>query len=217
MVFYLFILWLVSVLVAVCCLAKEEWHNKAKWYLCWALFPFPLILYPRRLGIIKSWMLFLVSPFMFFILLLLFCILLCIAMSQSEKGVPSSIPYHTAGDLKRITGVEFPKVKPVDSTYVNEWMYYNLSIKFVPRRPMNKNDFSRFEQACKDDPCCWTKDSLGYHYHILPELPIDRPNGTHHRYVEFEGKRVKDWQGEFITLDVPLHGDTIYVSEGWSN
>ena len=60
-------------------------------------------------------------------------------------------------------------------------MYNKLSIKFVPRQPMNKNDFFRFEQACKDDPCCWTKDSLGYHYYILPELPIDRPNGTHYR------------------------------------
>ena len=195
----------------------EEWHNKAKWYFCWALFPFPLILHPRRIGTIKSWLLFLISPFMGFVLVLVFCIPICIAISQSEKGVPSSIPYHIAGDLKRITGVEFPKIIPVDSTYVDEWMYYNQSIKFVPKKPMEKKDFSHFEQACIKDQCCWTKDSLGYHYYILSELPIDRPNGAHHRYVEFEGEKVKDWQGEFITVDVPLRGDTIYVREGWSN
>ena len=217
MVLYLFILWLITLLVAVCCLSKKGWHNKAKWYLRWALFPFPLILHPQRLGFIKSWLLFLISPFMGFVLFMVGCILVCIAISQSEKGVPASIPYHTAKDLKRITGVDFPEVMPVDSTYVDEWMYHEQLIKFVPRKVMNRNDFSHFEQACIEDSCCWHKDSLGYHYYILPELPIDRPNGTHHRYVEFEGKRVKDWQGEFISVNIPLHGDTIYVSEGWSN
>ena len=136
MVFYLFILWLITLLAAVCCLSKEEWHNKAKWYLCWALFPFPFILHPQRLGFIKSWLLFLISPFMGFVLFMVGCILVCIAMSQSEEGVPVSIPYHTAKDLKRITGVDFPEVIPVDSTYVDEWMYHKQFIKFVPRKVM---------------------------------------------------------------------------------
>lgn len=92
--------WLASIVVAVCCLAREEWHNKAKWYLCWALFPFPIIVPPRRFGILKSWILFLVSPFMVSV----YCVVLAFWLYWTvveNYYVPDSIPYHTAEDLKK--------------------------------------------------------------------------------------------------------------------
>ena len=79
LLFILVVVWIASIFVAVCCMAKEEWNNKARWYLCWALFPFPFIAHPKRFGFIKSWLLFLVSPCMvsvYYFALFLFAVIL---------------------------------------------------------------------------------------------------------------------------------------------
>ena len=208
--------WLASIVIAVCCLAKEEWHYKARWYLCWALFPFPLIAHPQRFGVIKSWLLFLVSPCMmsvYYAALLLFALIL--SMGYTSFGVPSSIPYHNADDLRKITGIEFPAIIPVDSIYKDGYALTETTIKFVPKKTLSVNFFRSLDMACKDDSCCWSKDSIGYYYNIYPERPIDRTKGTHMRQVEVDGEMRDDWDGDFISVRIPLKGDTIYVSEGW--
>ena len=210
------IVWLVSIVVAVCCLAKEEWHYNARWYLCWALFPFPFIAHPKRFGFIKSWLLFLVSPCMmsvYYFALLSFAIIL--SMGYTSYETPSSIPYHTAEDLKKVTGVEFPDIIPVDSTYEDGYALTETTIKFVPKKALSVKFFQKLDKVCKEDSCCWSKDSLGYYYNIYPERPIDRTKGTHIRQVELDGKMVNDWDGDFILVRIPITGDTIYVSEGW--
>ena len=88
-------------------------------------------------------------------------------------------------------------------------------IKFVPKKPLSVKFFRSLDKACKDDSCCWSKDSIGYYYNIYPERPIDRTKGTHMRQVEVDGEMRDDWDGDFISVRIPLKGDTIYVSEGW--
>ena len=212
----LVVAWLVSMVIAVCCLAKEEWHYKARWYLYWALFPFPLIFHPQKFGFIKSWILFLISPCMisvYYAVLLFFALIL--SMSYTSYGTPSSISYHTAEDLKRVTGVDFPDVVPVDSLYEDGFALTETIIKFVSQKTLSVQFFQSLDKACRNDSCCWSKDSLGYYYNIYPVRPIDRTKGTHMRQVEVDGKMVNDWDGDFISVRIPIKGDTIYVSEGW--
>ena len=132
-----------------------------------------------------------------------------------SKGQPYSIPYHSKEDLRRITGVEFPEVIPVDSGCFDDCCLSETIMKFVPDIPLGRKFFRKLDKACKEDSCCWSKDSLGYRYYIYPELPIDRPNGTHIRQVEVDGMMVDDWDGNFIEVRIPYIGDTIYVKDGW--
>lgn len=212
----LVVVWLTSIVIAICSLAKEEWHYKARWYLCWALFPFPLIVHPKRFGFMRSWLLFLVSPCMvsvYYVVLAVIAVVL--SMGYSSYGVPVSVPYHNATDLKKVTGVDFPEVIPVDSTYEDGYALTETIVKFVPKRALPDKFFKSLDKACKDDPCCWSKDSTGYYYNIYPERPLDRTKGTHMRKVEVDGKMIDDWDGDFVSVRIPLKGDTIYVSEGW--
>ena len=216
LLFILVVVWIASIIIAVCCMAKEDWNNKARWYLCWALFPFPLILHPKRFGFIKSWLLFMMSPCMisvYYVALMLSALIL--SMGYTSYGTPSSIPYHTAEDLKKVTGVEFPDIVPVDSFYEDGYALTETVAKYIPRKPLSVKFFKKLDKACKDDSCCWSKDSLGYYYNIYPERPVDRTKGTHMRQVEVDGKMVNDWDGDFISIRILLKGDTIYVSEGW--
>jgi hypothetical protein len=140
---------------------------------------------------------------------------LILSLGYSSYGIPSSIPYHNAEDLRRVTGIEFPDIIPVDSTYEDGYALTETVIKFVPKKVLSVKCFRSLDKACKDDSCCWSKDSNGYYYNIYPERPIDRTKGTHIRQVEVDGKMTNDWDGDFISVRIPLKGDTIYVSEGW--
>lgn len=134
-------------------------------------------------------------------------------------GVPTQVDYHNADDLQKVTGVEFPEVIPVDSFYSDRGLAsYETQIKFVPAKPLNKDFFYRLDQACKTDSCCWRKDSIGYFYDIHPEaIPFDRTKGMHRRMVEdVDGKKVPDWDGTYISVFVPIKGDTIILSDGWT-
>ena len=212
---YLFYIWIASIIVGICCLSKEEWHEKAKWFLCWLACPFPFIVHPKRFGYFKSWLLFLISPLMmlmYIIIIIIICIL-CLDFSEVYNyHRPNSIPYHTAEDLERITGVEFPEVTPIDSFYYDDPV---LEIQFVSKQKMGKAFFARLDKACKEDTCCWKKDSLGYRYFIFPEIPIDRTKGTHIRKVEVDGKQQNDWYGDYVEIRIPFTGDTIIVNEGY--
>lgn len=132
--------------------------------------------------------------------------------------VPTHIDYHNADDLRKVTGVEFPEIVPVDSIYSDGGLAgYGTQIKFVPAKPLDKDFFYRLDQACKTDSCCWTKDSTGYRYDIYPEaIPFDRTKGMHRRMVDVDGKKVPDWDGSYISVFVPIKGDTIILNDGWT-
>lgn len=153
------------------------------------------------------------------ILSILLIILFAVALALSDgTGVPTQIDYHNADDLQKVTGVEFPEIVPVDSFYSDRGLVgYETQIEFVPAKPLNKDFFYRLDQACKTDSCCWTKDSTGYFYHIYPEaIPFDRTKGMHRRMADIDGKKVPDWDGTYISVFVPIKGDTIILNDGWT-
>jgi hypothetical protein len=133
-------------------------------------------------------------------------------------GVPTHVDYHNADDLQKVTGVEFPEIVPVDSFYADGGLAgYGTQIKFVPAKPLDKDFFYRLDQACKTDSCCWRKDSTGYFYDIYPEaIPFDRTKGMHRRMVDVDGKKVPDWDGTYISVFVPIKGDTIILNDSWT-
>ena len=146
-------------------------------------------------------------------------ILFAVALALSDgTGVPTHIDYHNADDLQKVTGVEFPEIVPVDSIYSDGGLAgYNTNIKFIPVKPLDKDFFYRLDQACKTDSCCWKKDSTGYRYDIYPEaIPFDRTKGMHRRMVDVDGKKVPDWDGTYISVFVPIKGDTIILNDGWT-
>lgn len=148
----LLIIWLGIIVLTIRRVVQGRWNEKAKLFLYWSLFPFPLIRHPKRFGPIKSWLLFIISPCMMLIYCIALCILIMYSMFQTEEGIPQSIPYRTNADLKRITGVEFPEVTPVDSSWHYDFNSSVTAIKFVPNKPLEKNFFLNLRTACKNDP-----------------------------------------------------------------
>lgn len=176
---------------------------------------------------IKGWLGSLIWSFgiiiampMLLIIILLFVGLVGLVGSclSDGTGVPTQIDYHNADDLQKVTGVEFPEIIPVDSIYSDGGLVgYNTNIKFIPVKPLDKDFFCRLDQACKTDSCCWRKDSTGYFYDIYPEaIPFDRTKGMHRRMVDVDGKKVSDWDGSYISVFVPIKGDTIILNDGWT-
>ena len=150
----------------------------------------------------------------------LFVVLLLIAVDSFGGGstqVPTQIDYHNADDLRKATGVKFPEIVPVDSLYVDCGLAsYNTNVKFVSVKPLDKEFYCRLDQACKTDSCCWSKDSTGYKYYICPEAtPFDRTKGMQWRMVDDGyGNKVPDW--DYISVFVPIKGDTIILDYGWT-
>lgn len=175
------------------------------------------------IGNIKDWLSSLKRSFFGIIialpiLLIILLILFVVGFGLSNgTGVPTRIDYHNADDLRKVTGVEFPEIVPVDSFCSDGGLAgYETQIAFVPAKPLDKDFFYRLDQACKTDSCCWRKDSIGYFYHIYPEaIPFDRTKGMHRRMVDVDGKKVPDWDGTYISVIVPIKGDTIILNDGW--
>ena len=154
----------------------------------------------------------------------------------TRDNVPAP-DYKTSEDFYKLTGIEFPELKMVDSLFfqdggfpTNHWKEY----KFIAKDGLNDSFHKRLEQACETDSTHWSYTdgdiadyfypSLGepiignqmhYHYRIYPDQePVDRSRGMCDRMVEgFDGKMVPDWDGSYITVDVV--NDTIILRNGW--
>lgn len=193
-------IWLVSILVAIYCLYKEEWHCEARSYLLWALFPFSLLFLRRKLGI-KSWLMFLLSPFMLLAYFIAFMFWIMYLIFSDRYAIPESIfyyyNYYNGDGFKRVTGVTFPDVIPVDSISHETFGLEETIIKFVPKDTVPPSFYQDLEKACYENSSCWRKDSLKYYYsfHIATDSTYDSP----HRY---------------IIISVPLSGDTISFING---
>lgn len=147
------------------------------------------------------------------------------AMVSETNAKPTTVEYHNAKDLEKTTGVEFPEVIPVDSTYHDDWNNSYTEVKFVAPHGLKKSFYKRLERACNNtDSVCWRKSSVdkyeknGYYYYILPDRrPFDRTKGNGWRMTtDSDGKHVRDWDGEYISVFVPVDGDTITIEDGWS-
>ena len=136
----------------------------------------------------------------------------------SRDDVPAP-DYRTSEDFYKLTGVEFPELKMVDSLYfqdgglpTNYWSEY----KFIAKDELNNSFYKSLERACETDSTHWiySEDNI-YKYLIYPDKePVDRSRGMCDRMVEgFDGKMVTDWDGSFIS--VKIQNDTIVLREGW--
>lgn len=135
-------------------------------------------------------------------------------MTGYDEGVPMSVDYHDSIDLYKISNVEFPEVVLVDSSYYNNWSYDETNEMFILKNPLDKTDLiKKIESKMLVDSIYWNKTDSSYEYYLIPELPIDRPNGTGWRKME-NGELA--YQGNFIRLYVPIASDTIILKYGWS-
>lgn len=218
-IIFVFVALFIAAVVTV--LFKTKYKSWGACFLWWALFPFLLPWYAKKQGVIKhkwkSWLLAIVSPLgLYIILLIILFMAFCSSVDRNENGVPSETPYHTAFDLQKATGVEFPDVVPVDSFWHDDFCNNYVRVRFVPRKPLTKKFFKRLDRACKEDSCCWRKGEWAYEYSIYPERPLDRTKGSHRRSVDWDGKSVPDWDGDYVSVIVPFKGDTITIEDGWA-
>lgn len=137
-----------------------------------------------------------------------------VIMTGYMEGTPTSVEYHNASDLYKISNIEFPEVNLVDSSYYNDWSYDETTVKFILKNPLDKTELiKKIENNICNDSIYWSKsDSCSYVYYIIPELPIDRPNGTDWRKME---NGDLDYEGNFIYLFIPIDNDTITLQYGW--
>ena len=209
---------------AIVCYCRGEKRDVCGAYFWWYLFPFALPWYMKKHEMLKKkwkrYALIFLSPL--FLSYIPSCITIFIglggAMSSETHGVPPNIVYLTASDLEKVTGVAFPVVTPVDS--LCDWRNNYTRVTFVSLKPLTHNFHKRLDKACTTDSCCWRKDSLGYHYCIYPERPLDRTKGRHKRKVEMKKDdgsltMVDGRYGDHVSVFVPFKGNTITIEDGW--
>ena len=211
---YLAGIWFVSVVIVFFLKSNKKWKDKASSYLQWAVFPFPLILHPKKRGYVMSWILFLTSPFMVSAVGITTLVYAIYELEKTHYNTPTAVPYHHAEDIKKVTGIDFPEVVPIDSLTESSLGYSNTTVKFIPKEPLTQEFFRTLEKACKEDSCCWRKEDEGYRYYIYLGMYIEEGEGKHQRVVDIEGRLPSDgWVGVYV----PLKGDTISVYEGYGH
>jgi hypothetical protein len=148
------------------------------------------------------------------VLIALFAVI-CYVIVGDEKGVPTELEYRNADDLYKISNVKFPEVVAVDSSYYLSFSWDVTYVKFVLKDRSKYQDLiSDITRIAKTDSLYWSETDYTYHYYILPEEPINRPQGTGWR-ITSDGR--PDWDGHFISIDIPKVGvsDTILLEYGW--
>lgn len=134
-------------------------------------------------------------------------------LGGDASGTPQSVRYHNKSELYKITNIQFPDVILVDSSFYDSFSFREVSENFVLANPNEKTRLiDEVEKKMQIDSIYWERTDSSYIYYILPEEPIDRPNGTGWRKTE-NGE--KDWDGDFIRMIIPLTNDTITLQYGW--
>lgn len=121
------------------------------------------------------------------------------------KSYPTdySIPFHTAEELHKLTGMEFPQVELVDSmaeeggAFQGAFRRERGKLLITDTRRAAKNFRKRLEEACKDEESGWHvgPNDSAYHWTACPK---GEPNNN----------------GDY-NIDVPMKGDTITISTFW--
>ena len=141
----------------------------------------------RDLDVLKSWLLFLISPCMVSVYYAVLPCLYhwlwyqCLILKTALQSLSLIIRQE---DLRRITGVEFPEVVPVDSTWhYDASILSETTIKFVPVKPLNAEILPKvLTRLARMILAAGAKDSLGYLYYIYPERSQSTDlTGTHIR------------------------------------
>lgn len=147
------------------------------------------------------------------VLLILFLLFIFYVVGGSGTGVPNYIEYRNADDLYRISNVRFPEVEIVDSVTYEDFSLSQTTVRFVLVKPERRDAlWQRIKRTTQTDSIYWKSEDKKCKYYILPEFPIDRPNGTGWRKND-DG--TPDWDGEFIRMIVCENNDTITLQYGW--
>lgn len=133
--------------------------------------------------------------------------------NSNYDTTPKKLEYRNAEDLYRATGVKYPDVIPVDSTYYDGETNYGTIVKFVLKDENKAKELiESIEEWMATDSLYWEKYNGEYHFYVRPVLPVDLPNGRGWRKKE-NGELDED--GDFISVSVPEKVDTITLIYGW--
>lgn len=209
------------VVALILSLFENRYRRKAICCFWWMVFPLFFPRFAKMYGLIKAswvrWVIVFLSPFWLLCFIIgLFVVMILEGGGGGSSFTPDNTAYHTAYDLEKATGVKFPEIVAVDSLeYDDPWCRHFTRVTFVPKKPLTKKFFKRLDRACKEDSCCWRKGEVAYEYSIYPERPLDRTKGSHRRSVDWDGKSVPEWDGDYVSVKVPFKGDTITIEDGW--
>lgn len=211
--------------VAILGYRSERWHKFTVASLWWMLLPIVFPWYVKKKGMIRHWwiripLMFVAPCFLICYAYIVLIIAFCMTMGENETYEAASTNYHTAYDLQKATGVEFPEVVPVDSIQHIDFCNHYTMVKFVPKKKLKKKFFKKLDLACVEDSSCWRKCDKCYVYMIYPVRPLDRTKKyeSPFRFVDIDGdgkKETYDWDGDYVRVVVPLKGDTITIEDGW--
>ncbi len=138
------------------------------------------------------------------------------------NGPVDHVYFHNSAELERITGVGFPEVELVDSSYTADLVfgqgYWYITEKFIPQNRGIGSFEERLKNACEHDEC-WNEDDGSYYFHVFTEhfCEFDRSIHGPRMYEMDDGTIVKYWQGYYLEVNVPAQMDTIEVKYGWTN
>ena len=180
------------------------------------------------------------------ILLMLFVFLCAIDSSFGQATVTKDNieppRYSTVNDFYKLTGVEFPELKLVDSLFYDDGFlpsYIYHEYMFVVHEDLVKDFHKRLDKACEYDSKHWSiaegdetdwarvahsgidvsvnqimENQKIYSYWIYPDTePVDRSRGNCDRMTMVDGAVVEDWDGNFVSVKVV--NDVVILRYGW--
>lgn len=225
---------------------KSRTIDSMLWWIALVIFPiatvlwwiWPSKLYGDRMNEgwkVFAWILYIplyVGLVLSKMLLMLFVFLCAIDSSFGQATVTKDNieppRYSTVNDFYKLTGVEFPELKLVDSLFYDDGFlpsYIYHEYKFVVHEDIVKDFHKRLDEACEYDSKHWnveaeevnqiTSKQKKYSYWIYPDSePVDRCRGNCDRMVKMDdGSVVEDWDGNYVSVEVV--NDTVILRYGW--
>ena len=130
-------------------------------FVLWLVFSPAYFFVSKKYGVsnMKRFWLTIFSPFTITLILLLLLILLLWSLFGSNDTI--DYPSNNAPSL--ITGIEFPKLCPIDSSAITFPAFVGVTKTYLPEEKPTKIFYKTLETKCKTDPS-WRKEKDAYLY-----------------------------------------------------
>lgn len=139
-------------------------------FILWLVFSPAYFFISKDYGVSKitRWMLTIFSPFTFILSLALvlrkdFILLVLWLFFIFENGTNHSIDYPSNNAPSEITGIEFPKLCPIDSSTFAFPAFVGVTKTYLPEEKPTKKFYKTLENKCKTDSF-WRKEKDAYLY-----------------------------------------------------